>query len=1788
MPEFKIDRIRFRWRNAWTTSTVYAKDDVVKSGGNIYVCMIAHTSNVNFQTDLNTTPPRWTTMLEGQTYTDEWTPSTLYSINEIIKLGGTLYICTVGHISSANANNGIIGDESKWSVFAEGQNWRGTWQTATSYFKGDLVRYGGASYICDINHVSANAANGLEGNLANWSIYTRNLDYKVEWAPNTRYKPDDIVKYGGIVFRCIEGHTSAQKNDFNNPTYTTNGLGTGINFTVYRNLSIYFVKFIDSGTNFDVGDTITVQGSQLGGSGANNLTITVDSVETDGAILNFVTTGTASSNIDGLEKDIEKFEIIIEGIEFKGEFERYTRYKKNDIIRYGKSTLWICLGQVDDSTVPVDLFASGAQLDESNWSVWLPGFGYEAVWDELNYYQVGDVVMYGGYSYQCTVSNVNILPTVIEDSSSAWKLLVTGYKLRGDWRDAAAGYDSTFDSSQTDGMYQTGDVVRSGGHLYIAVRANIGHLPLETSPYDPGTDSPHPWQLLITGKKWIGPWYEIDPITSYVRYYYPGDVVTVAGTTFVCVEYHAADTSAAKPTLDLESTAVGPLWEKISQGGNLNVLENIGDIKVMGTDSVAFTLPIGSSGETLQVDPANALPYWNVTEESIKVFYVSQQGQDSVVNGKTLQTPFRTVKYACEYIQADLAARSPATIFIKTGIYEEIIPIKVPRNVALVGDELRSTIIRPANGYETFNMFLVNNGSGIRNMSLQGLSGTLGTANQYFTKRPTAGAYVSLDPGTGPSDSTVWITNKSPYVQNVSTFGDGCVGMKVDGNLHNSGNKSIVANDFTQILSGGIGYWCVGEGKSELVSVFTYYCHIGYLAENGGKVRATNGNNSYGDYGSVAEGFSLSETPITCIVDNQVGEALVDQIYNDENQIFSFGYSHTGQDYSSATVTITGSGAGASAAINYDNTRQQSISECRVTDTGASDIQGGSGYTSITGNARGGDTTSLLLANQYDPEYEKTCSETVANPINTLTVQNITGMRVGDPIIFPASGLGGILPDTIYYVIELVASNTIRISATKGGSALSLTNAVGSTYFVSALIVGQRILLTEGAGRGQYGIISYYDPDLKEVDVKRQVDGQPGFEHLLGGLAIETLLDQSTKYSIEPLIEFSAPPFAVNNITLPITAAWSAVASARLGGINVTVILSNSGGYYTSNGIAWSACSGLQSVAYLYTANSSTHLLAISTAAISRTTNGISWTTVTAPAGYGTFTSICAEQNVFIITTDQGFVLRSTNNGTSWTATSVTGWDGSTPALTHSAAGAGLFIVCNNLGQSFESADLGIQWNSGADIGDVSSNVTNLVYGNNKFVAACQDNPFDGSTVTNNFYYTLANQSTVASSTATVWQSSEVTPSAFPYTVGYAQGVFVAITAEGNLAQSQEGKHWKVLGSQIITDTGNFVKILGGTANGPLFIPLLDAATNIIQVVRYGAKALGRAMVTSSRITKIQLIEPGSGYSAGDPDITVTDNEFIIAAVFDVRVNNGTLGQPTFYNRGTGFLNVSATVSGDGFRDQYQTGKFINVKNLTLEPGPGDNIVFDNQPNTIYKLASFTLTSGTAPNIVGTLQILPGMGVYESPDHLSPIIIRQKYSQIRLTGHDFLDIGTGNKFTTNYPEIYVSGFTAGYEPLQFNEVVENGGGRVFYTSTDQDGNFRAGEQFKVEQASGIVSLSADFFQLDGLTQLALGGVVLGGTGAVINQFSTDGTMTANSDNIVPTQKAIVAYMLSRISGGGANLSVSTLRSGSIRIQNDQIDELAGDFIQIPVPVNFTQGVSGYMAAWAYFFKSMDN
>ena len=49
------------------------------------------------------------------------------------------------------------------------------------------------------------------------------------------------------------------------------------------------------------------------------------------------------------------------------------------------------------------------------------------------------------------------------------------------------------------------------------------------------------------------------------------------------------------------------------------------------------------------------------------------------------------------------------------------------------------------------------------------MTGVLSVANAYGTKRPSGGAFVSLDPGTGTSDTDVWIASKAKAYYTPST-----------------------------------------------------------------------------------------------------------------------------------------------------------------------------------------------------------------------------------------------------------------------------------------------------------------------------------------------------------------------------------------------------------------------------------------------------------------------------------------------------------------------------------------------------------------------------------------------------------------------------------------------------------------------------------------------------------------------------------------------------------------------------------------------------------------------------------------------------------------------------------------------------------------------------------------------------------------------------------------------------------------------------------------------------------
>lgn len=1591
MAQFKLDRIRYTWQGIWTASSSYTKDDIVRFGGNTYVALETHVSDgTDFYQDLNATDqygndaPKWVVMTDGVTWTDEWLVENAYKLNDLVKYRGIVYQCITPHTSAQTETIGLEEDQEKWKIVAKTSNWLNLWGPLTDYKLQDIVKYNGILYICIENHTSSTAAAGLEQDQEKWDVLNKSDYWTGEWTAGRRYRKDDVMRYGGNVYRCTVGHTA-------------------------------------------------------------------DNTEEEGI----------EDQDLGTDSTVAKWELVLEGINYRGDWAPRVRYRLNDIVRRGPFLYRATVGHNGQSA-----------FNEDNWTVWMPGIEFEGEWSALQSYQPGDVVVYGGYSYVALTFNTNRVPSVAgkQQDSGDWELLTTGYRLRGDWN--------------LDLDYTVGDVVRVNGYLYVA-RLDIDFRENTYPGYAGGENH---WGLIQTAVFWRGEWYEgTNDDDSAVIVYRPGDLVVDAGTTYICIKQHESQgTFESRPFDDTDSTVgANEYWRIYMSGWDANVLRYPGDIKTYdvtedGSSLGDARLGIGAPGDVLHVGDSGSLE-WSPMDQTDNVYFVSTDGQDRLDYGLSRTAPFRSIRYACQFISANLAERATpqATIIVATGAYEEILPIVVPANTAVVGDELRSTVIQPASGYEQSDMFRMHNGSGLRNCTLQGLRGELGTPNENLTRRPTAGAYVSLDPGTGPDAEYAWISSKSPYVQNVSTFGTGCIGMKVDGDLHNGGNKSIVANDFTQILSDGIGYWVNGDGRSELVSVFTYYCHIGYLATAGGKVRATNGNNSYGLYGSVAEGYDLTEVPKTAQIDNRTKQAQINNLFSNGSSIIGVGYSHCGQEYSTATLSIEGTSANFES--DYPEFRQNAISNIRITEEDSFQI-GGNNYITVLGNAQAGGKTSITLSGSFDDEADS--------------------------------------------------------------------------------ILGKRIFIRDGKGYGQYARVGAYNDLTRVVTPYKESNGEIGWEHI-SGRPIAPLLDETTQYLIEPRIIIDPP---TNEITVGSIGGSN---YSAIGTDGTAVIILSSGSdtaQFSQDGSGFSS----ETLPASYDWSAVAHDGDSTFALVSRFGNGIvygntgAWTN--APVSGADLRSVAfgggnwyaVGGNTVGDPTD--VIFKSAGEPNNWqniTVPVTAEWRGV-------AYGNGVWVAVAEHGDdstvgtnlAVYSTD-GTNWNS-VDLG-VTARWSTIIYGYDKFVALSSSD--DSTACPIAFSYD-----------GQTWYNETMPTGQYP-AIAYQQGLFVtADIGSDRVLISQDGYSWREL---LAPTAGNWTGIAAAVGNKWFIVG--DTVYNFTG----GATAVARASVGGGRIGTMVITNPGSNYT-DDPVVSAFDVANTADFTYTVYRNNGVLPQPRITNPGTGYLRSSGSITGDGYAEIFQVSDTINFKNLTALPGPGANVRVNGINDVVYFVTKIVSYTGGAGSFNATIQISPGFGVAEAPEHEEDVTIRELYSQIRLTGHDFLDIGTGNFSQTNYPGLYVFGYESANEPQPFNETVLYDGGRVFYTSTDQDGNFRVGELFEVEQSTGTISINAQFFDLGGLDELRLGGVVLGGTGAVIREFSTDPTFAANSNNIVPTQKAIATYIESRLASGGADPKVNRLNAGEVSVFGNEITVVTGAYLQMNASTKISGTASGTFTAQTFF------
>jgi hypothetical protein len=1072
------------------------------------------------------------------------------------------------------------------------------------------------------------------------------------------------------------------------------------------------------------------------------------------------------------------------------------------------------------------------------------------------------------------------------------------------------------------------------------------------------------------------------------------------------------------------------------------------------------------------------------------------------------------------------------------------------------------------------DMYYLRDATGVRDMTLQGLTGDLLAENEFGTSRVSAGAYVSLDPGWGPEDYRTWIITRSPYVQGVTTIGTAAVGQKIDGALHNGGNDSIVSNDFTQVISDGIGAWITNNGRAELVSVFTYYAHIGYLAENGGRIRGTNGNCSYGDFGAVAEGVDDTETPNTAVVDNRFQfEATVAEVLTNGSALQVFEFDNAGIDYTEITWTVTGGGINAN--VVQDDFRDDAVYEVRLLDFGddSSGQFGGDGYITNSNTAQGGTSTQITIA-ATDGESSTAYPGmkiyldggtgsgqfAIINTYNSgskiaTVIKESDGTSGWDHVI---AGTAIVSPDaSTTYTIEPRLAFASPSYATALGTGLPAAGTYSDIKFAPTVQTYIAVASTGGSGSG--ATFSVIKKGTKYTVVLAA--GGTNYTRLntltiagtnLGGASTTndiTVTVTSINSLTGAVIAFdytgygeggnfvsllSGSTTAVTSIggtwatrTLPGSASnWVAAAAGQnLTSVAITSLVVGTAYKITSVGDSFFTVVGAESntvgLTFIATGTGSgtgtvvqvnSVIVAISSnsVATARSTNGgVTWAAGgNLPATSGTWQSVDYGNGVWVaISTNDNKTAYSTNGGTTWVAG---GTFPSSTTWTSIAYGAGKFVVVASGGTaSAYSTDNGLIWASGSGL--TSSDWISITHGNNRFVAV------------SNTSGTVA----AYSLDGITWTASTLPSTAVWTRISYGQGTFFAVSTTTAAASSPDGIVWT---ARTISTSNSIAVVFGNTNRTGKFVTISNSGASNVSVITAGATARARAAVAENKIFQIRIVDPGSGYTSV-PTMTITDPNNTFEAPFTVRIGSGVVANPTFVNRGSQYVTGSAEENtGDGYADNYQAGGIVAVRRITQRPVPGSNVVFDNLPGRTFKLVNvLTFLGEDDGSYTAFFQISPTLSESEAPEHLTTATTRIRYSQVRLTGHDFLDVGTGNFTETNYPGIPTQA------PIPANEAVDSAGGRVFYTSTDQDGNFRVGELFAIEQSTGVATLNADAFNISGLQELNLGNVTLGGGSATITEFSTDPFFTADSDNIVPTQRAIKAYIASQIGGGGASI-----------------------------------------------------
>jgi len=283
-------------------------------------------------------------------------------------------------------------------------------------------------------------------------------------------------------------------------------------------------------------------------------------------------------------------------------------------------------------------------------------------------------------------------------------------------------------------------------------------------------------------------------------------------------------------------------------------------------------------------------------------------------------------------------------------------------------------------------------------------------------------------------------------------------------------------------------------------------------------------------------------------------------------------------------------------------------------------------------------------------------------------------------------------------------------------------------------------------------------------------------------------------------------------------------------------------------------------------------------------------------------------------------------------------------------------------------------------------------------------------------------------------------------------------------------------------------------------------------------QATGYGVTNSSGvITSVVLTESGVGYDS----TSVQNITFASGSATATAYVTGIAGTKTIKVADIGVSSQARIASGITYIFGYEGDiyKVTAYRNATATGNAWGEVDFERLSDAAAlqaEIGNTTLKAGTQANQVGG--------------------VTSKISSMRVTGHDLSNIGTGGYADSKYPnDLYGPPNNA---PDSSKEVQEIGKGRVYYVTSDQDGNFKVGKFFSVDQGRGTVSISAP------ISLTNVDGISFKRGQTLVQVFSVDGTMGNESNNSVPTEKAIVSYVDSRLGLNKNNSSNGVTPIGS--------------------------------------------